>query len=62
LPAQIGEPLLGNLDLDIVLGMNPHETPIGAMVEIVPSCAVDGAMKLDRYSLRAKSPEPAMPF
>jgi len=32
------------------------------MVEIVPCWGVDGAMKIETYPLRAKSPKPPMPF
>ena len=32
------------------------------MAEILPPFAVEGVMKIDTYALRAKSPEPPMPF
>ena len=35
---------------------------IGTMAEILPPLAVDGVMKIETKALRAKSPEPPMPF
>ncbi len=32
------------------------------MQEMAPSLAVEGDMKIERKALRAKSPEPPMPF
>ena len=34
----------------------------GTMVRILPPLAVDGQVKIERYALRVKSPEPPMPF
>jgi hypothetical protein len=35
---------------------------MGTMHEIMPPLASEGVMKIDKYALRAKSPEPPMPF
>jgi len=32
------------------------------MQEMLPPLALDGVMKIDRKALRAKSPEPPIPF
>ena len=35
---------------------------MGTMQEMVPPLALEGVMKIEMKALRAKSPEPPMPF
>jgi hypothetical protein len=61
LAAQIGDALLGYDHLDGVLAA-VQTAARGTMVLIFPPLAVEGQVKKERKALRAKSPEPPMPF
>ncbi len=58
--AQIGKPMFGDQNIDIVFVV--HMETIGTTEEIAPPLATDFATKIDRKALRAKSPEPPIPF
>ena len=60
-PPQVGKALLGDQYLGVVLGV-VDVRGLGTIDEIAPFFAVDGLRNIDRYPLRAKSPDPPMPF
>lgn len=58
---QISHSLLGYQQSHVMLGMVGGRH-IGTILEMLPLLASDSVTKIDRYALRAKSPEPPIPF